>query len=64
MESFIDNFIKNVKDPIKFINELHRKLEGLYNDLEEVGAGTYINQHSQSAQMIKTILEWMEGYKG
>lgn len=64
MESFIDNFIKNVKDPIKFINELHRKLEGLYNDLEEVGAGAYINQHSQSAQMIKTILEWMEGYKG
>lgn len=63
MKDFTGDFTETIKNPYKFINELHRKLEGLYNDLEEVGAGTYINQHSQSAQMIRTILEWMEGYR-
>lgn len=63
MESFIDNFIKNVKDPIKFVDELHRRLEGMYNDLEEVGAKDFYLHSMQSEVLIKAILEWMENYK-
>lgn len=62
-DSFIDSFTKKVKDPIKFIDELHRRLEGMYNDLEEVGVGDYYRQSYQSAVMIKAILEWIENYE-
>jgi len=56
--------IERIKDKGKFIEDLHRRLSGLCDDLLDDKGSYYVDRtRFECGKMIESIIKWMDDYK-